>query len=114
MLKETGEVIGMINQCNKMNPYFRNVEVGYAIARKYWNRGYCTEALVAMIDLLLSRGVHKVFCQHVLENEASEKVMIKAGMKKEGLRRDELYYRDRYWDVNCYYVLNDKENGNEV
>ena len=114
VLKETGEVIGMINQCNKMNPYFRNVEVGYAIARKYWNRGYCTEALVAMIDLLLSRGVHKVFCQHVLENEASEKVMIKTGMKKEGMRRDELYYRDRYWDVNCYYVLNDRESGNEV
>ena len=40
--------------------------------------------------------------------------MIKAGMKKEGLRRDELYYRDRYWDGNCYYVLNDRENGNEV
>ena len=26
VLKETNEVIGMINQCNKMNPYFRNVE----------------------------------------------------------------------------------------
>ena len=108
VLKETGEVIGMINQCNRTNEYMRNVEIGYAVGKPYWNKGYCTEALISMTKLMFARGVHKVFCQHILENRASERVMIKAGMKLEGLRKDELYYRGRYWDVNSYYILNEE------
>ena len=111
VLKETGEVIGMLNQCSQANKYFNNIEIGYALGKAYWNNGYCTEALKAMIRMLFEKGVHKVYCGHVTENKASEKVMIKAGMKHEGVRISELYYRDRYWDVNYYYMINeDREN----
>lgn len=114
VLKETGEVIGMINQCSKMNTYFRNVEIGYAIGKPYWNNGYCTEALKKVIELLFAKGVHKVICQHAVENVASGRVMQKAGMTFEGLKKDELFYLGRYWDVNSYYMINDKETGDEV
>lgn len=111
VLKETGEVIGMLNQCNRANRYFNNIEIGYAIGKAYWNNGYCTEALGAMIKMLFEKGVHKVYCGHAIENKASERVMIKAGMKHEGVRKSELFYRDRYWDVNYYYMINeDKED----
>ena len=107
ILKESGEVIGMLNQCNRANRYFNNIEVGYALGKEYWNKGYCTEALKAFIRMLFERGVHKVYCGHILENKASERVMIKAGMIREGIRKEELYYRDRYWDVNYYYLINE-------
>lgn len=114
VLKETGEVIGMINQCSRANQYFNNVEIGYAVGRQYWNKGYTTEALLKFIELLFSKGVHKVYCGHIIENKASERVMIKAGMIHEGIRKSELFYRDRYWDVNYYYMLNEEDGADEL
>lgn len=106
VLKETGETIGMMNQCNRMDIYFQNMEIGYAIGRKYWNNGYTTEALVAAMDFLFNQGVHKVFCSCLIENGASRRVMEKSGMIYEGLRKEEVYYRDRYWDIETFYKLN--------
>ena len=71
VLKESGEVIGNILQCNGTNCYMNTVEVGYAIGKKYWNKGYMSEALKAMIDLLFESGVHKVNACHIPENIAS-------------------------------------------
>ena len=84
VLKESGEVIGNILQCNGTNRYMNTVEVGYAIGKKYWNKGYMSEALKAMIDLLFESGVHKVNACHIPENIASGRVMEKCGMKYEG------------------------------
>ena len=43
VLKESGEVIGNILQCNGTNRYMNTVEVGYAIGKKYWNKGYMSD-----------------------------------------------------------------------
>ncbi len=104
--KKTGEVIGMYNQCSALNIYFQSVEVGYALGRKYWNMGYGTEALKGVISFLFDRGIHKVFCSCISENTASRRVMEKAGMKYECHKVHELYYHDRYWDTDTFYLLN--------
>lgn len=106
VLKESGEVIGLINQCNRTNQFMNTIEVGYAIGKKYWNKGYATEAMKAMIDLLFENEVHKVTACHLEGNEASGRVMQKCGMIFEGIRKDEVYYRGRYWDTYNYYILN--------
>ena len=106
ILKESGEVIGLINQCNRTNKVMNTIEVGYAIGKKYWNKGYATEAMKAMIDLLFEKGVHKVVACHITENKASGRVMEKCGMTYEGRVVDELFYHDRYWDTLHYYILN--------
>ena len=104
ILKETEEVIGMLNQCSAMNQYMHNIELGYAIGRKYWNQGYTTEALYAAIRFFFAKGAHKVFCQAISENTASIAVMKKCGMEYEGMKKDELWYHDRYWDTVSYYI----------
>lgn len=106
ILKETGETIGRINQCSTPNIFMNSIEIGYAVGRRYWNRGYATEALKAFTDLLFKKGIHKVFCGFITENSASKRVMEKAGMTYEGMRVQELHYRDRYWDVIYYYKIN--------
>ena len=79
-LKESHEVIGMILQCSAPDKYFPNSEVGYAIGRKYWNQGYTTEAMKAMIKFLFSIGVNKVIASHLIGNDASKRVMEKCEM----------------------------------
>ena len=105
-LKDTNEVIGMIFQCSTPEKYFNNSEIGYAIGRNYWNQGYATEALKAMIDFVFSVGVNKVIVSHIVENIASKKVIEKCGLIYESRRKEDIYYHDKYYDVDYYYLLN--------
>ncbi|MBQ2658905.1 MAG: GNAT family N-acetyltransferase [Erysipelotrichaceae bacterium] len=105
VLKETGETIGEIFQCSKPSSIEHTTEIGYAIGRSYWNRGYTTEAMKLMIDFMFEVGIHKVVACHLEGNEASGKVMQKCGMIYEGMRKDAVFYRDHYWDTYNYYIL---------
>ena len=105
-LKDTHEVIGMIHECSGANDTFNNVEIGYAIGRKHWNKGYVTEALKRMIDFVFSTGVHKVVVSYLIGNDASKRVIEKCGLIREGIRKEELHYHEQYHDVDYYYLLN--------
>lgn len=105
-LKETHEVIGMILQCSSASPVFNTTEIGYAIGRKYWNKGYATEALKAMIGFVFSQGAHKVYVSHIIGNDASKRVIQKCGLVHEGIRKEDIHYHEQYFDVDYYYLLN--------
>ena len=50
VLKETNEPIGSISLFNCKDD-IKQVEFGYCISKKYWNKGYTSEALKTVIDL---------------------------------------------------------------
>jgi [ribosomal protein S5]-alanine N-acetyltransferase len=61
---------------------------GYVLARKFWGRGFMTEALTLLMDWALAQpGIYRgwAFCD--VENLASVRVMEKAGMMREGILR---------------------------
>lgn len=69
--------IGLVNDYEK-DGY---AEIGYVIGEEYWNQGYMSEALKALIAFLFTQTpVTKVRAIHHLENIASGKVMQKCGM----------------------------------
>ena len=81
-LKENDRLIGMFG----LHPMNLKIEVGYALARPYWNKGYMTKALCVVIDWALAQpDIFRVqaFCD--VENIASARVMEKAGMIREGV-----------------------------
>jgi RimJ/RimL family protein N-acetyltransferase len=83
-LKENGSLIGMFG----LHPLKMIVEVGYALARPHWGKGYMTEILRKVIDWAFTQPeMYRVqaFCD--VENLASARVMEKAGMTREGLLR---------------------------
>lgn len=78
VLKENNVLIGGIDVVG----YLDKVPViGYAISRKYWNKGYVTEACRCLLDYLFSLGYEKVRIDAVRENIASNKVIQKCGGK---------------------------------
>jgi len=78
--KETGEVIGSVSVSNIKNKK-KYCEVGYTIARKYWNLGIATEVLKCLIDYLTNTiGFTNIRALHDVRNRASGRVMEKAGM----------------------------------
>lgn len=83
-LRETGEAIGAIGygpSCDCRLPA-RDGEplCGYWVAKPYWNRGICTEALRLMLDHIRSTTeIKSLISGHFVDNSASGRVMEKCG-----------------------------------
>lgn len=58
------------------------IEVGYALHPDYWNLGFATEALTAVIGELFRLGFSTVRAGFFEENPASGRVMEKCGMHR--------------------------------
>jgi RimJ/RimL family protein N-acetyltransferase len=63
-------------------------EIGYAIARPTWGRGYATEAARAVVDWALSQTpIRRVWAYVDVVNRPSARVLEKTGMAREGTVR---------------------------
>lgn len=101
---DTHELIGNISVISLSEPH-QNAEIGYFYGSKYWNRGYATEALKAVIKYLLEEcGLHLVEAKHYSTNPASGRVMQKAGMIQEAVLKDRRYHAetDSFCDLVYY------------
>jgi len=83
-ISEGGAAAGMID--------FRlaacRAEVGYVLAHRYWGRGLMTEAAGAVVEWVIAQPeIHRVWATVDLENVASQRVLEKVGMVREGVLR---------------------------
>ncbi len=88
-LKETGEPIGCMGYyaCCESNIDIApdDAELGYWIAKPYWNQGLCTEALQAMIDYCFNeKHFRNLWADFFVDNPASGRVMEKCGFHDTG------------------------------
>lgn len=108
-LKETGELIGTIDS-SKRFIRFGCCEIGYCYGDKFWNKGYATEALKAVIKFLFEEcEADTIFAEHLEHNPASGEVMKKAGMKYEGILRSRIIDKDNIRnDLVSYSITRDE------
>ena len=86
-LKETGELIGFvgISKVSFEANFTPAVEVGWRLAKKFWGKGYATEAAQACLKFAFEKaGLPVVVAFTATENERSENVMQRIGMTKTG------------------------------
>ena len=62
-------------------------ELGYALGRLYWGRGYATEGVLAMVEYARTLGLGALEAFTFLENPASARVLDKAGFADLGVAR---------------------------
>ena len=87
--KEDGAVIGEIGSSRPV-PSAREVHVGYSVVESCWGKGYATEALRALLDVLRARtDIDRVVAETLVDHTASRRVMEKAGMLECGRRPGE-------------------------
>lgn len=108
-LKDTKEIIGSIDVMQVME-IRSTCELRYIISKKYWNKGIMTETLRAVIDYLFTKvGFNRIQARHFVENPASGKVMLKCGMKFEGiLRQYSLKNTGKRCDSAIYSILREE------
>ncbi|MCI9444254.1 MAG: GNAT family N-acetyltransferase [Oscillospiraceae bacterium] len=102
--RDTQNVIGeiFVDDFSERNGW---CEVDYKLGTAYWGRGYAAEALGAAAAYLLEQvGFHRVQAKCSVRNAASERVMQKAGMDREGILREFFRRKDGtgYDDVVIY------------
>ena len=84
----------------------QRAEIGYWLGREYWGNGFCTEAVVAVVEYgFEGLGLHRIFAQHISRNIASARVLEKAGFSKEGVFRQHARKWGVFEDVVCYGML---------
>ena len=104
-IKNSGELIGSITVRIK-NEKAKTADAGYCIGVKYWNKGYTSEALRALIHYMFyDVGVNRIEAYHAVNNPASGKVMQKAGMYHEGTCRQKYMSNEGWQDSDIYGLV---------
>ena len=84
-------------------------EIGYALSRRYWGEGYMSEAVNAVIEFgFREMLLNRIMTRCEVNNIASARVMEKVGMQLEGILRQHLFVKGRYWDLKIYSILREE------
>lgn len=98
-------VIGGVNL--RFNVEHRSAEIGYSLAREHWSKGLCTEAARAVVDVAFESRADllRVQARADAANLASQRVMEKVGMTKEGVLRLSRVERGEAYDEVWFSIL---------
>lgn len=84
----------------------QHARMGYWLGIAYWNQGYCTEAVKAVLQYgFTGRQLHRIYAPHFKGNEASGRVLQKVGMTYEGRMREHYVRFGQYVDLELYGML---------
>ena len=88
------------------------LEIGYLMQPIERGKGYCTEAVHLLLDyLFLTYPVVRIQAHTNVGNLASQRVLEKAGFKKEGTIRKGYYSRGKHTDGFTFSILKEEWNG---
>ncbi len=107
VLKEKNELIGCMSL--GINKAHCRAEIAYWIGEEFWNNGYCSEAARESIRYAFeSLNLNKITSRHMSKNQSSGKVMINAGMEKEGYLKQDFCKNGNFVDMVIYGLLREK------
>lgn len=80
--------------------------LGYDVRAEFWNKGYATEALKAIINFGFSElDINRIEAEVMQGNTASERVLTKLGFTKEGVLRQWMHWNQKHYDMSMFSLL---------
>lgn len=77
------------------------------IKQEYWNKGYAKKVLKLMIKLAFQKlKLHKIWLMRWKENKKADHLYKKVGFQKEGVLKDEYFWRGKYHDMVRMAIVN--------
>lgn len=105
---EKGGFVGLVS-LKLSSSKFNSAEIWYKINVDFWNQGYATEAIRAVIRFGFDRlKLHRIEAGCAVENLASIRVLEKAGMTQEGRKRQILPLVTGWMDSFEYAILDEE------
>lgn len=85
---------------------YRKAEIGYWLFPEFWNLGYASEALKAMLDFAKQTlNLHRIAAEIEPENVGSWKMLQKIGFELEGTFRDYEFKNGKFNDLQVWAKL---------
>lgn len=104
-LKAIKEVIGSIQLTNIIE-CIGEAEIGFLLGSKYWNNGYMTEAIKAVLHhAIYDLNFEYIYGQCPFCNISSERVMQKCGMKFQFTVKDSTIIRGDFTNCKVYAIV---------
>lgn len=101
----SGALIGSVG-LRRRSAESRVADIGFELAPPFWGCGYATEAALALVEYGFSvLALHRIHAHCIAENAASARVLVRIGMRREGVLREHEFFDGRWWDVHWYGML---------
>ena len=109
--KEEDSLIGLV-ELLRFDESSSTCSFVYMLGRNYWNQGYGTELLKAVIRFAFEElDVERIIADHIAKNEASGAVMRKAGMKHIGTEMGKYEKLGTRYDAEVYEIRKERGQG---
>jgi [ribosomal protein S5]-alanine N-acetyltransferase len=105
---KTGELIGGIGfHCKNMgSPIAHRDEVGYWVAKPYWNKGIMSRVLPLVCAYGRDvRGLRRIEAPIYAWNIGSEKVLLKSGFRQEGYLCKSYFKNNTFHDAKLFALI---------
>lgn len=105
-LKDSGLAIGTIG-FHRYENQNNSAEIGYDLSEAFTQKGIMTEALKCVMDHGMDRfNLHRIHASVAPDNRVSNRLLEKNGFSLEGVIRDQLLFRGKYYDHNLWAFIN--------
>jgi len=100
------KVIGSIGVFRCDNIHHRTAEMGYYLAEPYWGRGFGTSAVKQVSSYIFQNtDIVRIFADPFADNQASCRILEKAGFQFEGTLRKNAVKNGKMLDMNMYALI---------
>lgn len=107
-MKGSDEAIGYMGIW-RIDKYNNRGEIGYALKKKYWNKGVATEAAKTIINYgFQEMQLHTIKANTNPENKGSQNLLTKLGFLKEAHFRQDYYFDAQYLDSAIYGLIKEE------
>ncbi len=104
VIEADGQAVGSITLTRGQDVECRSAELGYWLGRDFHGKGIMTEAVKQMCLLGFGQwDIVRIFAQSYASNQASHRVLEKAGFSQEGLLRQSIWKWGQLQD-SCIYA----------
>jgi len=101
-----GEASGGIGVMIQTDIYRKNAELGYWLAEPYWGNGIISRAIPLIVEKAFQTfDINRVYATPFATNNASQKVLEKAGFKLEACHEKKVFRDGEYIDELVYVLL---------
>lgn len=105
-LRESHEIVGVININNMIQGALRSASVGYYVAKVHVGKGYMREGLIHVKELAFGElGLHRLEANIQPANKASIRLVRSCGFEQEGLARQFLYIEGAWRDHERWVAI---------
>ena len=104
-LPGSAPIIGSIGFWRIVKEHYR-AEIGYMLHPDFWNKGFISEAMNAVIDYGFEQmKLHSIEANINPKNLASRRVLEKQGFQQEGFFRENFYFNGKYLDTATFSLI---------